>query len=74
MKQFTNDGVLEEEVCSISCKSNEYSFPFHKESIFISVFYLKKVEEKLKYAKWKAADINLAFKEGRRPTPGPAGV
>lgn len=30
-------------------------------------------ESKLKYAKWKAADIAKAFREGRRPTPGPAG-
>ncbi|KAG9314062.1 Vta1 like-domain-containing protein [Chiua virens] len=30
-------------------------------------------EGKLKYAKWKAADIAKAFRQGRRPTPGPAG-
>ncbi|KIK96379.1 hypothetical protein PAXRUDRAFT_825999 [Paxillus rubicundulus Ve08.2h10] len=30
-------------------------------------------EPKLKYAKWKAADIAKAFREGRRPTPGPPG-
>ncbi|KAF7307057.1 hypothetical protein MIND_00498800 [Mycena indigotica] len=30
-------------------------------------------EEKIKYAKWKAADIAKAFREGRKPTPGPAG-
>ncbi|KAF8445600.1 Vta1 like-domain-containing protein [Boletus edulis BED1] len=30
-------------------------------------------ESKLKYAKWKAADIAKALREGRRPTPGPAG-
>ncbi|KAG6890011.1 hypothetical protein C0995_012971 [Termitomyces sp. Mi166 len=30
-------------------------------------------EEKMKYAKWKAADIAKAFREGRKPTPGPAG-
>ena len=29
--------------------------------------------EKIKYAKWKAADIAKAFREGRKPTPGPAG-
>lgn len=28
--------------------------------------------EKIKYAKWKAADIAKAFREGRKPTPGPA--
>ncbi|KAI0778443.1 Vta1 like-domain-containing protein [Trametes elegans] len=31
------------------------------------------VEEKIKYAKWKAADISKALREGRQPTPGPAG-
>lgn len=31
------------------------------------------VEEKTRYAKWKAADIVKAFREGRKPTPGPAG-
>ncbi|THV07522.1 DUF605-domain-containing protein [Dendrothele bispora CBS 962.96] len=31
------------------------------------------VEEKIRYAKWKAADIAKAFREGRKPTPGPAG-
>ncbi|KAG6814128.1 hypothetical protein H0H92_002123 [Tricholoma furcatifolium] len=30
-------------------------------------------DEKIKYAKWKAADIAKAFREGRKPTPGPAG-
>ncbi|KAI0315265.1 Vta1 like-domain-containing protein [Amylostereum chailletii] len=29
--------------------------------------------EKARYAKWKAADIAKAFREGRKPTPGPAG-
>lgn len=33
----------------------------------------QEMEEKLKYAKWKAADIARAFREGRKPTPGPAG-
>ena len=28
------------------------------------------MEEKLKYAKWKAADIAKALREGRKPTPG----
>ncbi|CBQ71857.1 conserved hypothetical protein [Sporisorium reilianum SRZ2] len=31
------------------------------------------MQEKIKYAKWKAADIAKAFKEGRKPEPGPAG-
>ncbi|KAJ7786487.1 Vta1 like-domain-containing protein [Mycena metata] len=30
-------------------------------------------EEKIRYAKWKAADIAKAYREGRKPTPGPAG-
>ncbi|KAF8225117.1 DUF605-domain-containing protein [Tricholoma matsutake] len=30
-------------------------------------------EEKIRYAKWKAADLAKAFREGRKPTPGPAG-
>ena len=30
-------------------------------------------EEKIRYAKWKAADIAKAFREGRKPYPGPAG-
>ena len=34
---------------------------------------LPTIEEKIKYAKWKAADIAKAFREGRIPTPGPAG-
>ncbi|XP_059443717.1 protein HOMOLOG OF MAMMALIAN LYST-INTERACTING PROTEIN 5 [Corylus avellana] len=29
------------------------------------------LEEKQKYAVWKAADIRKALKEGRKPTPGP---
>ncbi|KAH8102558.1 Vta1 like-domain-containing protein [Cristinia sonorae] len=29
--------------------------------------------DKIRYAKWKAADIAKAFREGRKPTPGPAG-
>ncbi|TKY86798.1 hypothetical protein EX895_004439 [Sporisorium graminicola] len=31
------------------------------------------MHEKIKYAKWKAADIAKAFKEGRKPQAGPAG-
>ncbi|KAI6012467.1 Vta1 like-domain-containing protein [Pisolithus orientalis] len=29
-------------------------------------------ESKLRYAQWKAADIAKAFREGRKPNPGPA--
>ncbi|SPO23138.1 uncharacterized protein UTRI_01816 [Ustilago trichophora] len=31
------------------------------------------MQEKIKYSKWKAADIAKAFKEGRKPQAGPAG-
>ncbi|KAJ8489379.1 hypothetical protein ONZ45_g13604 [Pleurotus djamor] len=31
------------------------------------------IEDKIKYAKWKAVDITKAFREGRQPTPGPPG-
>lgn len=31
------------------------------------------LEEKQKYAAWKAADIRKAMKEGRKPVPGPPG-
>lgn len=34
---------------------------------------LPAIEEKIRYAKWKAAEIAKAFREGRTPTPGPAG-
>ncbi|KAJ3564582.1 hypothetical protein NP233_g8202 [Leucocoprinus birnbaumii] len=30
-------------------------------------------EDKIRYAKWKAADISKALREGRRPVAGPAG-
>lgn len=31
------------------------------------------IEAKIKYSKWKAADIMKALREGRVPTPGPPG-
>lgn len=31
------------------------------------------IDDKIKYAKWKAGDIAKAYREGRKPTPGPAG-
>lgn len=34
---------------------------------------LPSIEEKIKYAKWKAADIAKALREGRKPIPGPPG-
>ncbi|KAF9486312.1 DUF605-domain-containing protein, partial [Pholiota conissans] len=30
-------------------------------------------EDKIRYSKWKAADIAKAFREGRKPVPGPPG-
>ncbi|KAI0652112.1 Vta1 like-domain-containing protein [Trametes meyenii] len=38
-----------------------------------AVVDIPSIDEKIKYAKWKAADIARAFREGRKPTPGPAG-
>ena len=35
---------------------------------------LPAIEEKIKYAKWKAANIAKAFREGQTPTPEPAGA
>ncbi|KIJ66291.1 hypothetical protein HYDPIDRAFT_86643, partial [Hydnomerulius pinastri MD-312] len=37
------------------------------------IFTTLQTESKIKYSKWKAADIAKAFREGRQPTPGPAG-
>lgn len=33
----------------------------------------EQAREKIKYSKWKASDIGKAFREGRKPIPGPAG-
>ncbi|KIJ22080.1 hypothetical protein PAXINDRAFT_6200 [Paxillus involutus ATCC 200175] len=41
--------------------------------VFPKIEVSESSEPKLKYAKWKAADIGKAFREGRRPTPGPPG-
>lgn len=35
--------------------------------------FVKQLEQKQKYAAWKAADIRKAIKEGRKPVPGPPG-
>ncbi|KWU47485.1 DUF605-domain-containing protein, partial [Rhodotorula sp. JG-1b] len=42
-------------------------------SIFGESEHAPQNRERIKYAKWKAADIAKAFREGRKPTPGPAG-
>lgn len=34
----------------------------------------EEIEERIKYAKWKAADIIRALNEGRQPHPGPPGA
>lgn len=43
--------------------------PFHTDQ----VKHATQNRERIKYAKWKATDIAKAFREGRKPTPGPAG-
>ncbi|KAJ3501776.1 hypothetical protein NLJ89_g9188 [Agrocybe chaxingu] len=40
---------------------------------FTQVDITESNEEKIRYAKWKAADIAKAFREGRKPVPGPPG-
>jgi len=37
------------------------------------IYVIKQNEEKIRYSKWKAADIAKAFREGRKPVPGPPG-
>lgn len=37
------------------------------------LFWLEQVEQKQKYAIWKAAEIRKALKEGRKPEAGPPG-
>ncbi|KAH7300888.1 hypothetical protein KP509_23G002200 [Ceratopteris richardii] len=51
---------------------------FYAASIFIEVLHQfgplqPDIEQKQKYAVWKAADIRKALKEGRKPVPGPPG-
>lgn len=51
---------------------------FYAASIFFEVLnqfgeFAPDIEQKLKYAVWKAADIRKALKEGRNPEPGPPG-
>ncbi|OJA19560.1 putative protein 18 [Rhizopogon vesiculosus] len=42
-------------------------------NVFPETDISENVDGKIKYAKWKAADIAKAYREGRKPTPGPAG-
>lgn len=37
------------------------------------MFIFLQIQEKIRYSKWKAADISKAFREGRNPQPGPPG-
>ncbi|XP_068635400.1 protein HOMOLOG OF MAMMALIAN LYST-INTERACTING PROTEIN 5 [Aristolochia californica] len=51
---------------------------FYAASIFFEILnqfgeLAPDLEQKQKYAAWKAADIRKALKEGRRPEPGPPG-
>jgi vacuolar protein sorting-associated protein VTA1 len=51
---------------------------FYAASIFFEVLnqfgeLQPDIEQKQKYAAWKAADIRKAIKEGRKPVPGPPG-
>ncbi|KAG9445291.1 hypothetical protein H6P81_016631 [Aristolochia fimbriata] len=51
---------------------------FYAASIFLEILnqfgeLAPDLEQKQKYAAWKAADIRKALKEGRRPEPGPPG-
>lgn len=51
---------------------------FYAASIFFEILsqfgeVQPEIEQKQKYAIWKAADIRKAIKEGRRPEPGPPG-
>ncbi|MQM12632.1 hypothetical protein Taro_045552 [Colocasia esculenta] len=51
---------------------------FYAASIFFEIVYQfgelqPDIEQKQKYAAWKAADIRKALKEGRKPEPGPPG-
>ncbi|URE41288.1 hypothetical protein MUK42_06983 [Musa troglodytarum] len=51
---------------------------FYAASIFFEILnqfgeHQPEIEQKQKYAVWKAADIRKALKEGRKPEPGPPG-
>eukprot|EP00252_Welwitschia_mirabilis_P012659 TRINITY_DN2798_c0_g1_i3.p1 TRINITY_DN2798_c0_g1~~TRINITY_DN2798_c0_g1_i3.p1 ORF type:complete len:428 (+),score=95.08 TRINITY_DN2798_c0_g1_i3:451-1734(+) len=51
---------------------------FYAASIFFEILHqfgeiAPEIEQKQKYAAWKAADIRKAIKEGRKPQPGPPG-
>lgn len=41
--------------------------------MFLNHLCYMQLEQKQKYAAWKAADIRKALKEGRKPVPGPPG-
>ena len=41
---------------------------------FVNLCYIFQTDQKIRYSKWKAADIAKAFREGRKPEPGPPGA
>lgn len=41
--------------------------------VYHSLLSLEQIEQKQKYAIWKAAEIRKALKEGRQPEAGPPG-
>lgn len=58
--------------------SKKTAYMFHVASQFIEVLRVfgeiaEELEERARYAKWKAADISKALNEGRQPVPGPPG-
>jgi hypothetical protein len=42
-------------------------------NVYHSLLSLEQIEQKQKYAIWKAAEIRKALKEGRKPEAGPPG-
>lgn len=62
---------LEIYICSLNCSHllHECKYGWLVECLHFSHFC--QLEQKQKYAVWKAADIRKALKEGRKPNPGP---
>ncbi|KAG6489488.1 hypothetical protein ZIOFF_050759 [Zingiber officinale] len=64
--------VLVVQICMNTAKT------FYAASIFFEILYQfgelqPEIEQKQKYAVWKATDIRKALKEVRKPEPGPPG-
>jgi vacuolar protein sorting-associated protein VTA1 len=77
-------GVVGARACNLTAPSHPHptrktAKTFLAASIFLEVLKVfgdavgEGVEEKIRYAKWKAADYMKAFREGRAPVPGPPG-